>query len=231
MAISLNACEPWIVAPSCCDQWAALDPDQQETIASTASSMAWIMGRQAEGLCSVEGLLVGRDCGCSCSMCSTLPSTYRLVNLNLPFRIDSIQHVTVNGTLLDPADWRLVNWSHLARIDGLPWDALPDSGGLVVDLTVGYPPSALGIQGVEALACELAKLCLGQASLCKFPVRPIAAGGKGAPTPDWEALAKLNLTGVYLFDVWLSTVRARPAVGVVDPSAPQNYVVTGFEGS
>jgi hypothetical protein len=160
-----------------------------------------------------------------------LPPNWYLINLRAQGPVQTILGVTVNGVLLDPTQYRMINQSHIARMDGFPWNIQPQLGGLVISYRVGYPPSALAVQGVEALACELSKLCSGLPSLCRFPVRPVSAGGTSTPNPDWSKLMELNATGVYLFDLWLSTLRSETAAGVADPLAPTNYLVTSFEGS
>lgn len=233
--VTLDACEPFITDVTCCPTWATLDPATQTQMIALASTMAWQMGKHREGVCHVDGLLIGYDyCHCNawqCGISYPLPPNWYLADLRAQGPIQTVTEVLVNGVILDPTAWRLLNSRILARIDGFPWNPQRNLGGIVVSYDVGYPPSAMGIQAVEALACELGKLCSGLPSLCRFPVKPVAAGGSSTPNPDWSKLLEQNYTGVYLFDLWLSTLRIEPEAGVADALAPINYLVESFEGS
>lgn len=229
--ITLDACGPFITDVTCCPTWVTLDPATQTQMINLASTMAWMMGRHREGVCEIDDILICHDCACYCEACRCLPPNWYLINLRAQGPVQTILEVTVNGVLLDPTQYRMINQSHIARMDGFAWNIQPQLGGLVVSYTVGYPPSALAVQGVEALACELGKLCSGLPSLCRFPVRPVSAGGTSTPNPDWSKLMEINATGVYLFDLWLSTLRTQTEVGAADPLAPTNYLVTSFEAS
>lgn len=143
------------------------------------------------------------NCGCP-GMCSCEPD--QRIRLDGP--VTDVIEVTLAGVPYDPATYRVDDYQWLIRENGERWPMCPNmnnsSGGENV-LEVTYlkgplvPADVLYATGV--LACEIIKLCKGDAS-CQFSSRVVAMSRQGVDfqfEPITSILAA-GLTGITIVD-------------------------------
>lgn len=119
----------------------------------------------------------------------------------------SVESVTINGAVVDPAEYHVEDDCYLWRNDRTPW---PPNDSFVVQLTAGVGPPDLGILAAKALACEILKLLPGgDDSACKLSprMRSFVRSGLSASTVDASKTPSGNVsTGIVLVDLFLSAV-------------------------
>lgn len=173
----------------------------------------------------VGGEWLGMGCGCasSCSCISEGPGALRL-----PGPIASVSSVRIDGVVLDPSEYRVLQNRLLVRVDGTPWpgcqDLLADAGAVGTFEVVyerGTPVPMGGQIAAGVLACELAKAACGDAD-CQLPQRIQTVTRQGLTVGIVDAFQGLNeaRTGIWLIDSWTSSVRgpsAKAGAGVRSP--------------
>lgn len=194
--------------------------------AAVASRVAWALGGRRHGLCPVTGERPGRPRWRSCCLtrsayrwngewrngcsCKRLP----IVQL-AGDPVDSIQAVRIGGVVLDPSAYHQLSGNRLIRRDGGSWPACqlldePDDAEdvLVVDYTWGVPVDPQGILAISELACELLKARPGSGGKCRLPERVTQVTRQGVTFVLLDPFDFLQegRTGVYSFDLWISTV-------------------------
>jgi hypothetical protein len=143
-------------------------------------------------------------CGCP-GVCTCLPDRRAQVTLE---GVGRVTEVKVDGAVLDPTAWKVIDGNVLVRTDGGLWptcqdlmldDDQPDT--FAVTYTPGANPGRLGGVAAGRLAGEYALLCEGRA--CRLPsnVRTVARNGV---TLDLATEAWPNgLTGLRDVDVFI----------------------------
>lgn len=173
----LGPCTTWVDA----DDLTCLDSGVDGTlVAAAASQLLWSWsGRQFDGACTQQArpcgntdcfggvsvaamrwnlnAWIGRDdqavlCGCT---------AYRAIPLS-GYPIQSVDEVTIDGDVVDPAVYRLDEQGRLVRTDNGWWPACQDlraapgdPGSFVVTYTSGVDPPASGVLAAGELACYL----------------------------------------------------------------------------
>lgn len=216
-----------------------------QSIATAASRIAWTLAGRRHGLCSVVGERPGRfnrtPCvtrtgGIVCTCCWTTSTGCRCqpaptVLVGNGF-VRSIDDVRIGGVSLATDAYRLVKGRRLVRTDGKKWPAcqLPQHDDdhedvLVVDYTWGVPVDEQMRRATAKFGCEMLKGSLGRE--CELPsgVTSVTRQGINFDILDPFEFLQEGRTGVYEFDLWLSTanpnrLRRGPRVTSPDISEP-----------
>lgn len=171
-----------------------------------------------------------------CGRCKTDCSCTEVCELFLPGFVASVSEVKIDGVVLDDTDYRVDNGRNLVAM-GDCWPKCQDMsladtevGTFSVTYVKGRPLPVAGQAALGALACELCKACVGDASCC-LPARvtSITRQGYSIAMLDPMEFLKDGRTGVYAVDVWLAAVnpkgRSRYA-GVFSPDVVPGRVTT-----
>lgn len=149
--------------------------------------------------------------GCNGGVCDP-PS------VTLPAPVVDVTEVVINGEVLDPSAYAVVNYRELVRLDGNDWPTENDLsassavGGAAntwqVSYTYGRGPGDDGKAACALLACQIAQyLCNGDGScLLNDRVRQIVREGVTFSLEDLERLLDRGRTGVRLVDMWIESV-------------------------
>lgn len=155
---------------------------------------------------------------CSCNRSTRLGCT-RLAEIKLSstFPIREVTEVKIDGSILDSSLYEIRDHRWLRRLpdaagDNPGWPCcarqdLPDTDDdtFYVTFTVGTPPPSSGVIAAASLACELIKLCNGDAT-CLLPKRAVSASRQGVSI-QLGALTDLfdrKATGIYEVDLFLA---------------------------
>jgi hypothetical protein len=172
--INQGTCEAWCDAEqilACCGQEFGTDTDL-EAAAEIASDLLFrITGRQYPGICeaTVRPCASNQSCwsrwpewharDCSCRTLSKI----RLAG----YPVREILEVSIDGEIVDPADYRLDRNRELVRLNGGRWPACQrldldeGIGTFFVIYDYGLEPPVGGSSAAAQLACEIAKACPG----------------------------------------------------------------------
>jgi hypothetical protein len=222
----------WPVDPACfSDEWAAMDADVQErALALASSTLHRLSGRRVTncpitvrpnagcaGVCfvpftgfdprwpivpgmNVQGQWVN-NCGPVCSN----PA----VSVRLPRPVGRVDEVKVDGAVVPPTDYRVMDGNMLVYIgSGAGWptsqDAtLPDTedGTFSVTYINGHPPDLLAANAVGVLAMEYAKSCTGKK--CRLPTGVTAIVRQGVAMEIDPGVFPNGTTGIREVDIWI----------------------------
>lgn len=149
----------------------------------------------------------GDNCGCGSTQA-----------LRLPGPIASVGEVQIDGTVLDPAAYRVDNGRFLVRQDGALWPTCqdmnlmlgqPDTWG--VTYTKGYAVPKGGQVAAGLLANELAKAACNDKT-CGLPRRVQSITRQGVTVAVLDAFDDIDEghTGIWLIDSWVASVVRRP---------------------
>lgn len=148
-------------------------------------------------------------------VCDTCPGTCSCTKLSevyLPAPVNSIVEVKIDGTILDPQNYRLDNNRILVRTD----DSWPRCNDLNLEDTelntwsvtanFGQSIPSGGHWAVGEVACELIKAFKGED--CRLPrnITQLIRQGVTIQYPDINTLIDGGKTGLYMTDMWISTV-------------------------
>lgn len=173
----------------------------------------------------------GRWTNVRCGSCGDACSCVEVCELWLPGPIDSISEVKLDGSVLDPASYRVDNRNSLVRTTGGCWptcqnmnlDTDQDNTWEITYLK-GKELCEAGRAALLALACEICKACTNDKSCC-LPTRTksIVREGMSMELLDPMDFLDKGRTGVYIVDLWLRTInplgRTRNA-GIFSPDMP-----------
>lgn len=221
MASPVEVCEPWITPDRlCCPDAPAVvpcaDPEAEpqaptylwsdEELIDAASHVLYrATCRQFPGECTrtirpCPPCTCGRTpCGCS--------GRYYFITLSERLPVVSVEQVTVDGTILLPADYRVDDHARLVRVSGEPWPVRQDlelpitePGTFSVTFTAGRrPPIELQMAAAE-LACEMKRACGGLD--CSLPrnVTSVSRQGVTMNIDALEAAVGAAATGLAMVD-------------------------------
>lgn len=239
-----QVCAPWVDPDQlCCEgvQTAAdCDGVEQpltfqwtdEDYALAASNLLFNRtGRRWPGACE-QTVWPCLDCNCSDHPCGC--GRYAAIKLPGNFPILGVSEVTIDGVVVDPAEYRLDQNRNLVKIDGTCWPRcntvgiLSDNGSSCVDLLVTYtagrvPPVDLAIAAGE-LACELKRAC-NDSDQCGITgvrdhVQSIARRGVSMQLHDITDLLATGSTGNAIIDHALKAYGVDKPFGLLlDPLA------------
>lgn len=150
--------------------------------------------------------------------------------------VQSVDLVLIDGEVLDPSSYVLLDGRTLRRIDGESWPCcqdldLPDTeiGTWAVYTTYGRPIPKGGDLAAQLYACQLAK-CGSEG--CELPerVQSIVRQGVSADFVDIDQLVSLGTTSIPFVEEWLKSVnpsgRRRP-LGMASPDVGRRARRTG----
>jgi hypothetical protein len=159
------------------------------------------------------------------------PYSYGGIDLGL-YPIRSVTEVRIDGTVIDPAEYRVDDGRWLVRNDARPWPMwqnldLPTTevGTFSVTVTFGADPPPMGVSAASKLAAEFTKDATpgAKASLPR-QITQIQRQGVTINRIDPMEYLDQGRTGIWLVDVFLRAAnpsrQAAPAV-VWSPDLPQ----------
>lgn len=233
-------CEPWITADQlCCDGAQSVEDCNGD---ETALSFTWT---DAQLIQAASDLLFARTCykypgvctqtvwpclgcgGCGAHPCGC--GAYYAVWLQSDFPILSVDQITIDGVVVDPATYRLEENARIVKTDDEHWPHCNNLGltagptttsgsELLVTYTSGREaPAALQMAAAE-LVCELKKACNGDSS-CTLPahVRSVSRRGTSMEIDSVFSLLDSGLTGNLIIDHALYVYGKCPRAQAFDP--------------
>lgn len=232
----------WETDPCCERLSGASEEDQVRFVTAAAEILYALSGRQFGVMCNdelwtpkepaachqacVPGLVTGSgfpwfparvggawiNCGCDCKC-----------KIVLPGPVYSITEVKIDGEVVDPGDYTVVNRSELVLA----------SGGCVVDSVKykrGTPLPTSGSVALGEFACEIAKACLNDDTCClNSRVTSITRQGVTMNMIDPLEFIEKGRTGIYLVDAWLQSVNPKSRVrraGIYSPDLDPQQITT-----
>lgn len=154
----------------------------------------------------------------SCGRCGDQCSCTYTPTIELPGPVASIEEVTIDGEVLDPAAYRVDNYRYLIRTDGGDWPSCQnmaaspgDPDTFTITCTRGTPVPAGGQVAAGVLACEFAK-ALCKDSTCALPQRLQSITRQGVSVAVLDAFDDIDTghTGIWIIDSWLASVTKPP---------------------
>lgn len=146
----------------------------------------------------------GVDCGCGCL------SQVKLAG----YPVRSIVEVKIDGAVLSPSLYRLVERRYLTRLGGERWPAcqdlsLPDTepGTWSVTYEHGSDPPMAGRMAAAELACQLYRACAGEECALPSGVTRISRQGivvERQPFASWAFRERAWRSGLPLVDAFLN---------------------------
>lgn len=254
-----NPDEPcsWSLGEGCCADWSSYDPALQAQATRYATLILWSATGRRYGACTH----VVRPCGRWCDdgfnyywgdgfwvpyvyngvwrncWCGTGPGCFKCApdcQVWLPGPVNAITQVKVDGTVIDPATYRVDDNQWLVRVktsttDTACWPQCQDfnlasgTNTFFVTYTRGVAvPTAL-LDAAKTLACEYAKACLGQACALPGRVTNVARAGVTVSMLDVETLLDKGLTGIKTVDdviVALNPYGIKGRARILSPDLP-----------
>lgn len=145
--------------------------------------------------------------GCSCSVLSTV---------RLPYPVAEVTEVLIDGAVLDPAAYRVDNYSILIRVDGGEWPRCnsldkddTEAGTWSVTASYGTKVPMLAQLAVGQLAGEIYKACpstdSGKTCLPVGIVQSVTRQGVEMVMFDAETAFRRGRIGLYYADMFIST--------------------------
>lgn len=246
----------WELEPAC-DIWATLSVEEQERATNYATLILWAATGRRFGLCPIRvrpcgarhdgssmwGYIQGddrgwrpfvdptgtwRNCGCGSSH-GCAPASEVL----LPGPVNQVLEVYQDGVLVDPASYRVDNFSWLVRTDGGAWpqyaNLSTDADRFEVLYVRGTPVPPVLLEAAETVACEFAKSFKSQD--CRLPARITSLSRQGVQMSalDTDSLTRRGLTGIPEVDqviVALNPYGLRSQPRVITPDLPAPRRVT-----
>lgn len=262
-----GVCTPWVTEEEVkeCQECSADEIEISEDILMASSNLLYILsGRQFAGSCSkvvrpcrrglrfdgpvdqaVEGWnRTWGDCHCRFVPGRSNCTCGGISQLELGgWPVTAINHVWIDGSEVDPSEYRIDNFKFLVRVTEEGWPCCQDlrldylnptlSPSFAVDFTFGMAPEASGKLAARRLACELALACSGSDS-CRLPkrVQTISRQGVSMILLDPFQFLEHGKTGVYDIDLFLSAynpnnLREEPVA--ISPDIGIPYVETTWE--
>lgn len=192
-----------------------------ELLQSSTYLLYLLSGRRYPGLCEdfVRPPAVCPDDRCCQDSCDCCHHGVSKLTLGA-YPIREIVEVEIDGDVLDPSEYDLLNRRYLLRmadVDGnrQRWPGiqrldlpLGDPGTWGVRFVYGQYPPIPGRDAAIAHASELAKACAGDAT-CKLPARvqSVARQGVTMVIGDPNSFLQAGLTGLGEVDSWISAER------------------------
>lgn len=237
--LNTGPCEPWTTAAAaveCCTSIADSDLVLFEAAVDEASELLYeLSGRRFPGLCEKtvrpcsltcscfqvlsRGHVVGWDGrqwdtgrgGCGCRPVSKVTLT--------GYPVREILEVTIDGTPVDAAGYRLDRRRDLVRLDGARWPSCQQlgvddgPGTFFVNYLYGIAPPLAGVQAANQLACQLALACTDEtAEDCDLPpgTARVTRAGITIDIQTLGAFLTSGQTGLAQIDAFLSVYGRKP---------------------
>lgn len=246
----------WLLDMDNCATWGDYEPEVQQAAQRAATTILWAATGRRYGLCETTV----RPCGIGSPGCSDtvgwvaegtdgwIPyafsnGAYRslsgscapLCQVWLPGRVDSIIEVMQDGIIVDPASYRVDDWSWLVRTDGGCWpkvvDLSTDDDVFQVSYMQGTPVPVALLDAAATVACEWAKGLVGDKS-CRLPARitSITRQGVSMSALDTDSLSKRGFVGIQEVDMVIYALNPKgldSAARVYTPDISYPRRVTG----
>lgn len=195
-----------------------LRPCRQECWEGRSTFWGGSGGPLRGGLPFTPALIRGQWYNLGCGTCGDTCGCGSTQALRLPGPISSVGEVQIDGTVLDPAAYRVDNGRSLVRQDGDLWPTCqdmnlmlgqPDTWG--VTYTKGYAVPKGGQVAAGLLANELAKAACNDKT-CGLPRRVQSITRQGVTVAVLDAFDDIDEghTGIWLIDSWVASVVRRP---------------------
>jgi len=159
-------------------------------------------------------LVAGNWINIACGTCSSGCSCSIVHEVKLPYPVNSIVEVKVDGAVLPPTSYRVDDFNLLVRLDGADWPRCNDLnladtevGTWSVTANYGVPVPALGQMAAGQLAVEIAKRCMG-AGGCVLPagtVQQVQRQGVTKVFFDSDKAFQGGMIGMYYADLFVKT--------------------------
>lgn len=231
--------DDWAAVGECgCQDASGIDEIGRQLLMDYASEVMWRLSKYRYNECEITRrpcvvcTCGRRPCGCR--------RLHQIDLIDTP--VVSVSQVIVDGEELAPDAYRVDDWRWLTRLDGESWPRCADllaasdePGAFVVTWTYGVPVPPGGKQAAAALACQLAKRCIGDDN-CEIPDRITNLSGEGVSMsflPPIQGLLDAGRTGVFVTDLWLHSLDAAPSPPpqIVDPLKTRPVATGGPDGS
>lgn len=241
--IGTLVCAPWSDDLNAACRTASTDDALVQQMLQSATEIVWALSGRRFGTCNLEvrpcrrrclnalptgwsfwgaedpiptqaplERILWLQCQCEGDNCECSPSDR--IRLRAP--VQEVFEVWDNGTLLDPAAYRVDDYRWLVRVDGRRWpdcsnfDAPANGeGSFVVRFGYGPPPPVAGVLAVEEFACELLKAYEGRTCALPQRVTSIARQGVSFAMLDPMDFLDSGKTGIYGVDVFLASVNPK----------------------
>ena len=159
-------------------------------------------------------LVGGNWINIACGSCFSECSCSHVSEVRLPYPVNSIVEVKVDGVVLPSSSYRVDNFNLLVRVDGQEWPRCNDlnlddtePGTWSVTARYGDDVPQLGKLAAGQLAVEIAKRCVG-AGGCVLPVGTVQQVSRQGVTKVFfdsdQAFAK-GMMGLYWTDLFVTT--------------------------
>lgn len=159
-------------------------------------------------------LVGGNWINIACGQCSSGCSCSVVHEVRLPYPVNSVVEVKVDGVVLPPSAYRVDNFNLLVRVDGGEWPRCNDLnlddtevGTWSVTANYGDDVPQLGKLAAGQLAVEIAKRCVG-AGGCVLPagtVQQITRQGVTKVFFDSDQAFAQGMLGLYWADMFVKT--------------------------
>lgn len=241
LGLSDAPCTPWPIDEMCMQLPAGTSASILETWQAVSTDILWALSGRRWGVCTK----VVRPCRRSCADrympagwwqpgsrwypyisggvwrnasicgCSGSCSCGELCEVYLESPVNTIIEVTIDGAVIDPADYRVDAPGLLVRQNGGCWPSCQDlsapagaEGSFVVTYGVGLTLTAAAIAANSELTAELIKACLPDCEDCRLPrsIASVIQQGAQYQFVNPQDFLKDGRTGLYLVDLWLEAV-------------------------
>jgi hypothetical protein len=225
---------PWPVDPACLgEKWDLLDPAVQERAITLASATLRRLTGYRVGGCPVTV----RPCKASCvgtslltfygggafnphigtsgywvnsCGCTTDCSCAELCAVTLPTPIGRIDEVTLDGLVVDPADYAIMRDQLVWTGDGAcPWPICQDLGAdldqpgtFSVTYLNSWPVDTLGAYAAGVMAYEYAQACVG--NKCRLPANVTSLTRQGVAMEIETGAFPNGMTGIREVDAFIA---------------------------
>lgn len=249
----------WTIDTSCCAEWSTYSNTVRDRATSWATEILYYLSGRQFGACEITVRPCGtgcryyggwmtypviadgigtiftpfiRDgswfnCGCSgaCS-CEARCSVW------LPGPVASVSQVTLDGVVIDPANYRVDNRNRLIGMNGVCWPDCqnmelisPDEGTFEVTYLRGKALPVSGQIAAGELACQFAKACSGQSCALPANMASLARQGIQVEMIDPTNVLTSGFTGIPSVDLWIRAVNPaglaqRPRIYSPDVHSP-----------
>lgn len=202
-------CAPWcawddVVACTNVDL-SSLNSAQREQAIDVATEILWnLTGRVYSGICTTTRSICLGCPMCFPRVCSCAPVNG--VDLGIRAPVWAVWDVVVDGTTLDPSEYRLIDRRWLARADGTSfpsgWNLLDDPPRFRATWAYGRQVPEGGRRAAALLAAEVAKACAGQP--CQLPAKATHVTREGVSFNLLDSqMIEDGRTGVAMVDLWV----------------------------
>jgi len=256
---------------TCDAEWSTYSPEVQQFAITTASAVVWAATGRQFGECELTVRPCGKwdgnawwggwwwgfyasgwgwgpllfngffpGCGCMANgwgWCECVPDN----QIWLPGPVSTIVSVVENGSVVDPATYRVDDHMWLVRtslsggtVNTWPWQQnynldAGDSNTLTVTFTKGVPVPPALLYGTGLLASQYAKACASSDCQLPFRVQSIVRQNVSLHAVDPSEMMADGLTGITILDQLIKSynpfgLKSPPAV--YSPDSPVNRTTT-----